>query len=220
MFKVLEYVAISMHTCNTWGTFDVQVWQCYNSNISSLELFYWYVVLEKWFQAFIYITIKALTCTYVLHVAGLAHFTYSASIVWNRKTQRSLVRGRSTSIYISIRDYIYSVYYQKHCLFFIHSTVFLFVTRDSIYVPPSKCLHHIWIYFVCNDLKEFAFSHDKATSSLNEYFHALEMDKMHMRPVTQKGTSWVDDVISRKYVLKLTSRRAKIAHLSVFQREL
>ena len=40
-----------------------------------------------------------------------------------------------------------------------------------------------------------------------------------MWPVTQKGTSWVDDVISRKHVLKLTSRRAKIAHLRVFQRD-
>ena len=118
--------------------------------------------------------------SYVL--AGLAHFTYSASIVWNRKTQRSLVRGRSTSIYIyiSIRDYIYSVYNQKHCLFFIHSTVFLFVNRDGIYVPPSNWLHPIWIYFVCYDLKEFAYSHDKATSSLKEYFQALEMDKMHI----------------------------------------
>ena len=28
--------------------------------------------------------------------------------------------------------------------------------------------------------KEFAFSHDKATSSLKEYFHALGMDKMHI----------------------------------------
>ena len=47
----------------------------------------------------------------------------------------------------------------------------------------------------------------------------LENVKMYLWPVTQKGTSWVDDVISIKYVLKLTSRRAKIAHLSVFQRE-
>ena len=30
------------------------------------------------------------------------------------------------------------------------------------------------------DLKEFAFSHDKATSSLKEYFQALEMDKVHI----------------------------------------
>ena len=110
----------------------------------------------------------------------MAHFTYSASIIWNRKTQRSLVRCRSTSIYISIRDYIYSVYYQKHCWFFNHPTVFLFVNRDGIYVPPSNWLHPMWIYFVCYDLKEFAFSHDKATSSLKEYFHAFEMDKMHI----------------------------------------
>ena len=127
---------------------------------------------KKSFKHLFTFTIIGLTCTYVL--AGLAHFTYSASIVWNRKTQRSLVRGRSTSIYI------YSVYYQKHCSFFILSTVFLFVKRDGIYVPTSKWLHPIWIYFVCYDLKEFAFSHDKATSSLKEYFQALEMDKMHI----------------------------------------
>ena len=130
-----------------------------------LYLQFWYVVLEKRVSGiYLHLLIKALTCTYVL--AGLAHFTYSASIVWNRKTQRSLVRGRSIYIHISIRDYIYSVYNQKHCLFFIHSTVFLFVDRDGIYVPPSNWLHPIWIYFLCYDLKEFAFSHDKATSSL------------------------------------------------------
>ena len=132
---------------------------------------------KKGFRHSFTFTIKALTYTYVL--AGLAHFTYSVSIVWNRKTQRSLVRGRGTSIHISIRNYIYSAYYQNIVYFFIHSTVFLFVNHDGIYVPPSNWLHPIWIYFVCYDLKEFAFSHDKVTSSLKEYFHALEMDKMH-----------------------------------------
>ena len=29
-------------------------------------------------------------------------------------------------------------------------------------------------------LQEFVFSHDKATSSLKEYFHACEMDKTHI----------------------------------------
>ena len=33
-------------------------------------------------------------------------------------------------------------------VFFIHSTAFLFVNRDGIYVPPSNWLHTIWIYFV------------------------------------------------------------------------
>ena len=42
---------------------------------------------------------------------------------------------------------------------------------------------------------------------------------IYMWLVTQKGTSWVDYVILRKHVLMLTSRRAKITHLSVFQRE-
>ena len=34
--------------------------------------------------------------------------------------------------------------------------------------------------FVCYDLKEFVFSQDEGTSSLKEYFHALEMDKTHI----------------------------------------
>ena len=55
-------------------------------------------------------------------------------------------------IYISITPFI--------VVFFIHSTVFLFVNRD--------------------DLKEFVFSHDKAASLLKEDFHALEMDKTHI----------------------------------------
>ena len=62
-------------------------------------------------------------------------------------------------------------------MFFIHSTVFLFVNLDGIFVPPSNWLHTVWIYFVCNYLKEFVFSHDKAGNSLKEYFHALEMEK-------------------------------------------
>ena len=73
-------------------------------------------------------------------------------------------------------------------MFFIHSTVFLFVNRDGIYVPLSNWLHTIWIYFVCYDLKEFAFSHDKAASLLKKFFHALEMDKTHIYVVfTYKG---------------------------------
>ena len=52
---------------------------------------------KKGFQKFIYIFIKALTYTDV--PVRLAHFTHSASILWNRKNQRSLVRGRGTSIY-------------------------------------------------------------------------------------------------------------------------
>ena len=79
-------------------------------------------------------------------------------------------------IYISIRDYIYSVHYRDfhslHCLFFIN--------RDGIYVPHSNWLHTIWIYFVGYDLKEFVFSHDKAASLLKEYFRELEMDKTHI----------------------------------------
>ena len=43
--------------------------------------------------------------------------------------------------------------------------------------------YYYYLLFGCRissyDLKEFAFSHDKSTSSLKEYFQALEMDKMH-----------------------------------------
>ena len=92
--------------------------------------------------------------------------------------------------YISIGDYIYTVYYQKHCLFFIHPTVFLLVNHDGIYVPPSNWLQPIWIYFVCYDLKEFVFSHGKATSSFKKYFHALEMDKTYIYVVSAYKASF------------------------------
>ena len=45
-------------------------------------------------------TIKALTYTDV--PARLAHFTHTASIFWNRKTQRSFIRGRGTSILTTV----------------------------------------------------------------------------------------------------------------------
>ena len=51
---------------------------------------------KKGFRHLFTFIIKALTYTYV--PSTLANFTHSASIVWNRKTQRSLVRGRGTSI--------------------------------------------------------------------------------------------------------------------------
>ena len=35
-------------------------------------------------------------------------------------------------------------------------------------------------YILYVTIKEFAFSHAKVTSSLKEYFQALEMDKMHI----------------------------------------
>ena len=49
---------------------------------------------KKGFRHLITFIIKALKYTYV--PSRLAHFTHSASIVWKRKTQRSLVRGRGT----------------------------------------------------------------------------------------------------------------------------
>ena len=51
---------------------------------------------KKGFRRLFTFTIKALTYTYV--PVGLVHFTQSASIVCNRKTQRSVVRGRGTSV--------------------------------------------------------------------------------------------------------------------------
>ena len=65
---------------------------------------------KKGFRHIFTSTIKALTYTYV--PAGLAHFTHSASIVRNRKTQRSMVRGRGTSIDKQItlrRVFIYKI---------------------------------------------------------------------------------------------------------------
>ena len=47
-------------------------------------------------------TIKALTYTYI--PAGLDHFTECASIDRNRMTQRSLGRGRDTSILDPIKS--------------------------------------------------------------------------------------------------------------------
>ena len=86
-------------------------------------------------------------------------------------------------LYIYKHKRLYLLRLLSKTLFFIHSTVLLFVNRYGIYVPPSNWLHPIWIYFVCYHLKEFAFSHDEATSSLKEYFHALEMDRMHIYAV-------------------------------------
>ena len=93
-----------------------------------------YCSRKKAFRHLVTFTIKVLTYTYVL--AGLAHFTYAASIVWNRNTQRSLVRGRGTSMYISIRDYIYTVYYQK-TLFVFHSLHCLFIRKSWRHLRPT-----------------------------------------------------------------------------------
>ena len=54
---------------------------------------------KKGFMRLFTFTIKTLTYTNV--PVGLAHFTHSASIVRNRKTQRSLVGGRGTSVLIA-----------------------------------------------------------------------------------------------------------------------
>ena len=49
--------------------------------------------------------IRTLSYTYV--PSRLVHFAHSASIAWNRKTQRSLVRGRGTSIVWGWNQFIY-----------------------------------------------------------------------------------------------------------------
>ena len=54
---------------------------------------------KKGFRSLFTFTINALTYTNVL--GRLAHFTQSASIVLKRKTQRSLVRGRGTSVVLN-----------------------------------------------------------------------------------------------------------------------
>ena len=64
---------------------------------------------KKGFRRLFTFTIKSLTYTYVPE--GLAHLTHSASLASNRKTQRSLVRGRGTSvdIILSVVNIILSI---------------------------------------------------------------------------------------------------------------
>ena len=64
---------------------------------------------KKGFRHLFSFIIKALTYTYV--PSRLAHFTHFASIVWNRKTQRSLVRGRGTSI---LQIIIWKIQFHKY----------------------------------------------------------------------------------------------------------
>ena len=55
---------------------------------------------KKGFRRLFTFTIKALTYTYV--PVGMAYFKHAQSIVCHRKTQRSLVRGRGTSVFIIV----------------------------------------------------------------------------------------------------------------------
>ena len=122
-------------------------------------------------------TIKALTYTYVL--PGLAHFTYSASIVWNRKTQRSLVRGRGTSINIYKHK---GLYLHRSLSWFSFTPLSFYSQIVTAFTPHSRTDFTLSEYILyVTILKEFVFSHDKAVSLLKEYFHALEMDKTHIR---------------------------------------
>ena len=115
------------------------------------------MLLEKRFSGiFFTFSIKALTYTYGL--LGLAHFTYSASIVWNRKTQRSLIRGRGTYIYtyiyiyiyinmcvcVSIRDYIHTVHYRA-----FHSLHCLFIRKSWRHLRPTLELTSHYLNIFC-----------------------------------------------------------------------
>ena len=100
---------------------------------------------KKGFRHLFTFTIKALTCTYVL--AGLAHFTYSASIVWNRKTKRSLVRGRST--YISKHKRLYLLRLTSKTLFVFHSLHCLFIRKSGRHLRPTLELTSPYLNIFC-----------------------------------------------------------------------
>ena len=88
---------------------------CRKRSLHVYATIYWYT---KRFEAWLYLqlficssrkrdfrylftfTLKAWTYTDV--PARLIHCTHSASIIWNRKTQRSLVRGRGSSIRVFV----------------------------------------------------------------------------------------------------------------------
>ena len=74
------------------------MWLKINQRLWSVTLFTILICCsrKKGFRRLFTCTIKALTYTFV--PVGLAHFTHSASIAWNREIQRSLVRGRGTSV--------------------------------------------------------------------------------------------------------------------------
>ena len=60
--------------------------------IYNIDMLFW----KKGFRRLFTFTVKALSYTYV--PVRLVHFTHSASTVRNRKTQRSVFRGRGTSV--------------------------------------------------------------------------------------------------------------------------
>ena len=73
---------------------------------------------------------------------------------------------------------LYLVHLFSKTLCFSFTSLLLFFCKSWWHFCPTLELTRlpIWIYFVCYTLKEFAFSHDKATNSLKECFHALAMD--------------------------------------------
>ena len=86
--RLLHFCGILFALSMYWSTKSFEAW---------LYLQFRCVVLEKkGFRHLFPFIIKALTYTYV--PSRLPRLTHSASIVWNRKTQRSLVRGRGTYI--------------------------------------------------------------------------------------------------------------------------
>ena len=77
--------------------------------------------------------------------------------------------------------YLHRLLSKTLCVFSFTPLSFLFVNRDGIFTSyPRTDFTLSEFFFLCYDLKEFVFSHDKAACSLKEYFHALEMDKTHI----------------------------------------
>ena len=96
---------------------------------------------KKGFRHLFTFIIKALTYTYVQ--SRLAHFTHSASIVWNRKTQRSLVRGCGTSRY----EYqSYRLYNEQKVILYILCKI-----NSEIVLHGCALPHQISSFICCHE---------------------------------------------------------------------
>ena len=99
---IIKAICARLFICALWSPAGkgLTSWLSFVVSSVSLSLSHWYpgsgVVLDC-IDSWSLNHYLLLTYTYV--PSRLAHFTHSASVVWNRKTQRSLVRGRGTSIF-------------------------------------------------------------------------------------------------------------------------
>ena len=91
---------------------------------------------KKGFRSFIYLYYKS----FDIHKVSvrLAHFTHSASIISNRKIQRSLIRGRGTSIHTTLDKRLHGI--QAEIIFFhkIYRQMQFYTMNDTFldgYVP-------------------------------------------------------------------------------------